>query len=189
MKEDTLNSLKLEVKEIKEKNKLNNEKIKKIRKLEKNALIKEYLELIGQDKNNEVIVNETYEQIIKRIYRKYLYQINEEDTNKIYVYIGTYKYTDSYDCEHYDEKVCYNHVCADYRIYADIEQTGYVNLPILKCKKFEENNIIIDPKSFLKEKEYYKIQTEFFVKVAMSSQKSAKKMILKNYPLLHRGNK
>ena len=181
MREDILNKLKIELNEIKKYNQINNEIIKKIKNLEYNPLIKEYLKLINKNINNEEINNEKDEDIIKRIYKKYLFYINKDETNKIFVYLGTYRY---FDCYIKEQRVDYNYKRADYRIYCDIEQLNHLYLPIINCYEFESNNIIIGTDTFFKEREFSKIQLEFFIESVKTNQESAKNKILNNYPLL-----
>ena len=52
---------------------------------------------------------------------------------------------------------------------------------IMLLDTFENNNIIIKPKTSLNGTEYYNIRDDFFVASIKTNQESAKKMILKKY--------
>lgn len=113
----------------------------------------------------------------------FIYNIKQNETNKIYVYLGTYKYTDEIDIVHsaVDERKKYNDPKANYRMYRDLEQYDTLILSIKDSSVFEKENIIIKPNSIFLEREYYKIQEEFFDEILKSNQKKAKKRILNKY--------
>ena len=114
---------------------------------------------------------------------RFIYNIKQNETNKIYVYLGTYKYTDEIDIVHsaVDERTKYNDPKANYRMYRDLEQYDTLILSIKDSSVFEKENIIIKPNSIFLEREYYKIQEEFFDEILKSNQKKAKKRILNKY--------
>jgi len=156
--------------------------------LEKNPEVKEYLGLRDIKLDNSKLIVMRDAKLIDKIYYHYLYKIKEEETNGIYVYLGTYRYSDYCDIVHSssDERVDDDSPCANYRLYQDIEQYYGVEIPISKSKEFEDTHTIINPKTQWKQRVYYDIQREFFTTAVKTSQESAKKRILRKYPKLNR---
>lgn len=183
MKEELLKQLKKELENEKLKNENHNKKVKRIKELLKEPSVKEYIKLTNIVDQNLKNIKLTDEEIISSFYSKYLHKIKKEETNGIYVYLGTYENNNEVDIVHgsNDFRVDYNSSNADYRIYKNIESPYGEIIPIRLCEEFEKNNIIIYPKTYFKEQEYYKIQKDFFVKAVKTNQETAKKMILKKY--------
>lgn len=126
--------------------------------------------------------------IISKIYKKYLCEIEENETNHIYIYLGTYMYSDEIDPVHSsnDIRVKYNSPEANYRVYINLEYPFAKNIPISQCPNFEKNNIIINPSTLFKIKAYYNIQEDFFYKATIENQEKAKKYILTKYKKLNK---
>lgn len=183
MKEELLKLLKEELEVKKEENNKHNQRIRRIKELKKDLNVKEYIELVNIVGKDLKQIKYSENEIILSLYYRYLHKIKEEDTNGIYVYLGTYEYNHEVDIVHgsNDFRVNYNSPQANYRIYKNIEYPYGESIPIQKCEEFEKNHIIIKPKSYFKDKEYYEIQREFFIKAVKTNQETAKKMILKKY--------
>lgn len=183
MKEELLKQLKDELESKKLENQSHNKKVRRIKELLKEPSVKEYIQLMSSIEDDLKQINLSDSDIITSFYHRYLSKIKEEDTNGIYVYLGTYEYNHEVDIVHgsNDFRVNYNSPQANYRIYKNIEYPYGESIPIQKCEEFEKNHIIIRPKSYFKDKEYYEIQKEFFIKAVKTNQESAKKMILKKY--------
>lgn len=183
MKEEILRQMKDRLKQEKVRNETHNLKVKKIKELEQDPRVKEYLKLIEMNPSSLKLIDCSDEEIINSIYRKYLPEIKENETNGIFVYIGTYRYSHELDLIHgsTDDRVDYNDPKANYRIYFDIEQLFSNTISITDCEQFEKEHIVIYPQTYLKEKEYYKIQKQFFIKAVLTNQESAKKLILGKY--------
>lgn len=183
MKQELLLFLKEELQSIKHENEEINKRIKRIKELQKDPNIIEYLKLINLVDNDLKQIKISDKEIILTYYHHYLNKIKKEDTNNIYVYLGTYKINEEIDIVHgsSDFRVNYDSPSADYRIYKNIEYPYGETVPINKCDEFEKNHVIIKPKTYFKEKEYYEIQKDFFVHAIKTNQESAKKMILKKY--------
>lgn len=183
MKEELLKLLKEELQNIKKENEDHNKIVKRIKELRKEPKVKEYIELMNLVDEDLKQRNLSDIDIIASFYHRHLNKIKEEDTNDIYVYLGTYEYNYEVDIVHgsNDFRVDYNSPKANYRIYKNIEYPYIESVPICRCEEFEKNHIIIKPKSHFKNKEYYKIQEEFFVKAVKTNQEKAKQMILKKY--------
>lgn len=184
MKEELLILLKEELEKIKIENNEHNQKVKRIKELQKDSKVKEYIKLISLFKNEELKqINLSDTQIISSLYNRYLHKIQKEDTNGIYIYLGTYEYNNEVDIIHgsNDFRVNYNSPKANYRIYKNIEYTYGESIPIEMCDEFEKEHIVIKPNTYFKNKIYYQIQEDFFIKAVKTNQESAKKMIIKKY--------
>lgn len=185
MKEDTLTQIKNEVEITKLNIEKNNTMLKRIKELEKNRYVREYLSLVGLSNTKQKFITDTDDEIISQIYDKYIHRIDERDTNRIYIYLGTFRYSSTDDIVSFgDDRVSYDDDRADYRVYQDLEQLASLVINIKDCKAFEENNTIINPNGYFKSREYYKIQKEFFITAVKKGQETAKKRILKKYPEL-----
>ena len=111
-------------------------------------------------------------------------RINE--TNNIYVYMGTFKKNHECDIEHgaNDYRVNKNDPDADYRIYRNLEfmayQDGYeIEIPIKECESFEQNHIVIYPQgTCLCDQYYLKLRDEFFDTAILDSQEKALEKIM-----------
>lgn len=193
MTEELLQKLKEELVVRKQTIEEHNKKVKRIKELIKDKKIKEFIELLNIEIPDLKQIKKKDDEIISSYYSSYVYKINENETNKIYVYLGTYKYSEDYDIYRAtpDIRVDYNSKDANYREYRDIEDTFSKTINIKQCEKFEKENIIINPPTptRYKEREYYQIQKEFFIKAIKKDQESAKKYILRKYPKLSENNK
>lgn len=183
MKQELLLFLKEELKSIKQENEEYNQRIKRIKELQKDPNVIEYLKLINLVESDLKQIKTSDKEIIFSYYHHYLHKIQKENTNDIYVYLGTYKNNEEVDIIHgsSDFRVNYNSSEADYRIYKNIEYPYGERIPINMCNEFEKNHIVIKPKSYFKEREYYEIQKDFFVHAIKKDQETAKKLILKKY--------
>lgn len=121
MKEDTLNQIKNEVEMTKLNIEKNNEMVKRIKELEKNRYVREYLSLVGLSNTKQKFITDTDDEIISQIYDKYIHRIDERDTNGIYIYLGTFRYSSTADIVSLgDDRVSYDDDRADYRLYQDL---------------------------------------------------------------------
>lgn len=186
MKEEMLKQMKEDLMLKKEENNCYNERVKMIKNLEKDSKVKEYLRLTGIDNTDLKQERLSDKKIILSFYRNYLNKIKENDTNGIYVYMGTYQNSSEIDIIHgsSDIRVDYSSPLADYREYRDIEFPFSVMVPIKKCEQFEKEHIVINPKMYLASNTYYNIQEEFFIRAVKTNQDSALKLILKKYDRL-----
>ena len=126
MKEELLIKIREELESEKKKQEENNNKNKRIKELLKDEKVKEFLDLTGLNYEIGCTKKMVTDDIIASIYSKYLYLIKEDDTNGLYVYLGTYKYNDEVDIVHgsRDYRVPYDSEDADYRVYQNIELWG-----------------------------------------------------------------
>jgi len=186
MKEETLEKLRKELTEKKEKIKKHNEEVKRIKELRKDPKVKEYIKLTESLEGEEKQIKQKNNELINSIYRKYVYEIEEEESNKIFVYIGTYCRSCEIDIEHgsSDYRVDYDSESAEYRTYWDLESYSAINVNINECEEFENIHTIICPDNYFKIMEYHRIQEEFFYNAVLKNQEYAKKLVLKKYPKL-----
>lgn len=92
-------------------------------------------------------------------------RINE--TNNIYVYMGTFKKNHECDIEH---------GALEFMAYQD----GYeIEIPIKECESFEQNHIVIYPQgTCLCDQYYLKLRDEFFDTAILDSQEKALEKIM-----------
>lgn len=183
MKEELLHRIKSEFLQQKEEVCKHNRKIERINELLEVPEVKEYIQLSDQVKSNEKQVELSVEDMIFKIYNRYLCMIREDETNNIYVYLGTYQYNYDIGVVHSskDIRVEYNSTNACYREFQDIEQISSISVPIDECEEFEKKHTIIYPKSYLTLKKFYEIQKDFVMALINGNQKSAKAYILTKY--------
>lgn len=126
---------------------------KRLKELEKEDLVKEYLSLleISQSSSFNKLLNIKNRDLMDSIAHRYLYKIKE--TNGVYVYAGTFCYSNEWDIMHSwsDIRLNYYDDRAQYRLYQDIEQSDGLVVPISKCCEFEEKNKVVFWKDLLKE--------------------------------------
>lgn len=177
MKEELLNKIRDEVESVKNENRKINDKYTRLKELENNPLVREYLFLLSEYNKGKIkYINEQDNKIIDNIYIKYLKQIDEDSSNKIYVYMGTYVKSNSSD-----RRVSRYSKDADYSIYRNLELIDDIVIPIEECDYFEKENLVIYPQTNFRELEYGDIQRNFFYESVVNGQDSAKKKILKKY--------
>jgi len=183
MREELLIKIREDLENEKKRLKEYNDKVKRIKELMKDESVKEFLDLtcidykIGNTK--KMVTND----IIASIYSSYVYRIRENETNGLYVYLGTYRYNDEIDIVHgsYDKRVSYDSIDANYRLYRNIEKSSSEQILINRCDEFERTHTIINPKIAFSNKAFYEIQRDFFIRAIKDNQKSATKMILRKY--------
>ena len=183
MREELLIKIREDLENEKKRLKEYNDKVKRIKELMKDESVKEFLDLTCIDYKVGNTKKMVTDDIIASIYSSYVYRIRENETNGLYVYLGTYRYNDEMDIVHgsNDYRVSYDSPNADYRLYQNIEQWGCEQVLIKKCEEFEKTHTIINPKIAFSNKAFYEIQSDFFVRAIKDNQKSAKKMILRKY--------
>lgn len=156
-----------------------------IKVLEQNETVKKYLDLLdlydeslsGRKKNFN---KKTDDDLLKIV-------INNNDITPredIYVYIGTYKYSDEIDIVHgpSDIPVSRNAKDANYVIYYNLESKYYdsVEIPYKKYLEFESKHTIIIPENIVSRKKYfYDLQKQYFDLLINESEEKANEMINK----------
>lgn len=122
----------------------------------------------------------TEEEIILSIYKKYANRINLEDTNGIYVYVGTYRPSDFTDEEimewaPIEVLTDYNDPRATNRRYYNLEGIWCEEIRIDECDEFERNHTVLYVDDF------DNLQNEFIVTAVNKSQEHAVNKVLKKY--------
>lgn len=183
MTEELLTKMKEELEIERQKLADYNRKVKRLRELENDVNVQEFLKLTNLEYESLSLKRVSSESLIESVFYHHLHEIDEKDTNGIYVYLGTYKYTDEIDIVHspHDIRVPYDSPVADYRVYQNIEECSSKQIPILKCEQFEKEHTILNPKVPITSKGFYDIQKDFFIRAIKVNQESAKKMVLRKY--------
>ena len=134
MKEELLTKMREELEIEKQKLANYNKRIKRIRELENDGNVQEFLKLTNLEYESLPIKRISSDRLIEEVFYHHLHKIDEKDTNGIYVYLCTYKYTDKIDIVHssHDTNVSYDSPVADYRVYQNIEEWSYKQIPISK---------------------------------------------------------
>ena len=124
MKEELLTKMREELEIEKQKLANYNRKIKRIRELENDVNVQEFLKLTNLQYGSLPLKRVSSESLIESIFYQHLHEMDEKDSNGIYVYLGTYKYTDEIDIVHspHDIRVPYDSTVSDYRVYQNIEE-------------------------------------------------------------------
>ena len=183
MKIEELKELKEKVEQlIKERDKVL-EIQEEIKKLEETDEIKRYLYLLDllQEKTtgrNTGIEKYTNKKIIDIAVCNTKITPDEE----IYVYIGTYKYSDEIDIVHgsYDIPVSRANHDANYVLYQNLEAKYYetVQIPYKKADEFESTHKIIFPQNVAsKQRYFYDLQSEYFETMVFESPEKAKEKV------------
>lgn len=113
------------------------------------------IELLNKIKNelNKEIDEDSYEDTALEVFKSHINEIRKNDTNKLYVYMGTYM--DDYNGNVI--KVDRNSEYATYSLYKDIELNSTVSVEIHECDYFEQRNRVLTGN-------LDKIRKEFIVK-------------------------
>ena len=147
------------------------------KELENNDIVKSYFEVLDKidELEDESIVNAND----KALMDKAVECMNIKISNGIYVYFGTY-YEDSND---YCSITNYHDPKAHYSKYVDIEKHhsyAGIEVPIDEREEFEQNNIIIMPKTFGSRKSLYDyVRYIFFETCIIENQEKAIEKVLK----------
>ncbi|MCM1370707.1 MAG: hypothetical protein NC181_02295 [Clostridium sp.] len=131
---------------------------------------------IQSNSNNQTLNNQ---EILYRTFLKHKYLISE--SNNIYVYLGTYKYSYEADVEHgpRDYKVSRNYKNADYSKYMDLETEDLIEIFINEREQFETSHKVIFPKNLFEQKEFYEMQKTYIEDCVKDGQTLAVEKILK----------
>ncbi len=179
MKDETLRNMKFDMITDYDYARRYNSRIKRIRELLNNENVKEYIELVGAHPYSSVLKNDDIEKLFLNSFNRHLNDIDEKDTNKIFVYMGTFyvRYNGGFLRSALEFQVNRDDPRAEYRKYHDLEQNHSLNIPIAKCDEFERDNDIIYNNSG----RFYDIRREFADDLLLEGQEKAKSYILKKY--------
>ncbi len=172
MKEDILRQIKDEVSDKLSKLDEYNTHARLInKKVEENN--KKYLSRGLPLHDSAFIPEKTRYDVIFETYKKYIKSILPEETNQIFVYLGTYKPNNSTDeFDSFDIETEPKYPNASYRRYADLEGLWEEQVPIEKCEEFEKSHTVIYD-------DYNKLLKEFLISSICDSQDKAVSRILR----------
>ena len=129
-------------------------------------------------------------EIIMRIYRKYIDEIEEQDTNGIYYYSGSYQYISARWLESLGLKpteglVPRNSTNIDFKKYNNIEGVYSYKFDINSSIEFEKNHIILYDENREGVIPFW-ITEDFVTKAVRENQEKAVSYILKKYKAIKR---
>jgi len=127
----------------------------------------ELLEILK--KEYKEIKNKSEKQKVSMLIFKHMYEIREDETNKVFVYCGADTKTGFY--QHIVDK---NDPDAENILYWDIEQPYMINVYKKECEEFENNNKIVYG-------DHTDIMLNFFNEAIKTNQDAAVKKIVKKY--------
>lgn len=178
MKEEVLQEIKKELLLKKEEVELFNKTSKRIFELQQDPAVREYESLIKSISGFPRILSFDETNVLRGIYNRFSNTVNENESNGIYVYLGSYyKANDS----KIGDIVDYNSPNVTHREYQDIERINSIFVSVDKSGDFESKNTVIKPMTFSKRQEFYKIQDDFLVESVNHGQEYAKRYILSKY--------
>ena len=167
-----------------------------IEKYEKKRKVRKYLELKKEFLSlNRSIANAPDDVLFEIAMTK---SKTLDNLDNIYVYLGSYKASNEADIEHpsRDTRVFHgNNDEIDYKKYRNLEGACFddVIVPSDKCDEFEDENIIIYPRTNLFGKYYYKIRNDFYKDALEDGIDKAKKKLLSrektNYNRINKNKK
>lgn len=198
MREEILQAAKNKIQIVREKRQQKEDLLKKIEELETNDAVREYLKL-KEELDTYLPTRDDEETLFQTAIRDCIYTIQHKksmsETNKIYVYIKTYKILQKsiprYDREgdYTGDQICdYTHITmredktATHRVYKDLESEVEYNCLINLCDAFERENKVIVLGDLMTEEKFKEIQKDFFETALCSNQEEAcKKVLMKKY--------
>lgn len=145
------------------------------------APLEEIKEMLGLPYTRDMyLTKKTEREIILSTYKKYAVYINKEDTNGIYVYIGSYRPSDFTieeieDGAPFEVLVDYNDPRATDRRYYNLEGIWCESVSVEDSDEFEKNHTVIFVDDF------DDLQNEFIVDAVKESQEQAVSKVLKKY--------
>lgn len=185
MKKEELLNLRLELEDLKDKrNKviiINEE----INKLKETPEVKRYLELIELFKENTTGRMSGFDKFSDDdLLNIAISKSKITPSEEIYVYMGTYKYTNEIDIIHAANDIPVSRLnnSADYVLYYNLEARydKRIEIPYIHANEFESTHKIIIPKNVVsREKYFYELQHEYFETIVLKSEEEAKKLINK----------
>lgn len=158
-----------------------------IEEYEQHPVVKKYLQLIKlYEENTTGRMYEFDKKTDSDLLYSSLCSVRINETNNIYVYMGTFEKSYECDIEHgaNDYRVNKDDPNADYRIYRNLELMSYqdeyeVEVEIHDCEKFEQEHIVIYPQGTCLYDQYYnQLRNEFFETAISESQETAVERVL-----------
>ena len=143
-------------------------------------------------RNDLWMPEKTEDGIIMSIYQEHIGEIEEEDTNGIYYYDGTYKYIRDkwfkyYGFEPMEELVARDDPEADFRRYLNIEGVYTYNLCLEDADEFERTHTVIyNEEADIEDSSHYQITDDFVITAVKENQEKAKSLILTKYKAIRK---
>jgi len=150
------------------------------------ANLEEIKKALGLLYNRDMALpRKTEKGIIISTYDKYAVYINEEDTNGIYVYIGSYRpsdftYEEIEDGAPFEVLVDYDDPRATDRRYYNLEGVWCETISVSESDEFEKTHTVIFVDDF------YEVQNEFIMTAVKENQEKAVSKVLKKYSGIRR---
>lgn len=120
----------------------------------------------------------TIEDVFYKVFNDHIYQINKDDTNKLFVKKGSYiKGYDDPILGPQDTPTLNSDTRIDYVAYHDLEQFFEIDVPIKEYFEFEKENNILE----VSPDKYYNTRKEFITDVFHFGQTQAKQNMIKKY--------
>ena len=183
MKIEELNELKEKVNRLKKKRDEVIDIKDKIKRLEETEEIKRYLNLLDLLKEKTTGSNTGIEKYTdKKIIDIAVCNTKITPDDEIYIYLGTYKYSDETDIVHgsNDIPVSRANHDANYVLYQNLEAKNHVTvqIPYVKADEFESTHKIIIPQNVASRQRYfYDLQSEYFETMIFESPEKAKEKV------------
>lgn len=183
MKKEELNELKEKVNQLKKERNKVLEIQAEIKRLEETEEIKRYLNLLELLKEKTTGRNTNIGKCTdKKIIDIAVCNTKITPDDEIYVYLGTYEYSDEVDIIHgsNDIPVSRSNHNADYVLYQNLESKNHehVQIPYAKVDEFESTHKIIIPQNVTSKQGYfYDLQSEYFETMIFESPEKAKEKV------------
>ena len=155
-----------------------NARVERIYELEKDEKVKEYSELLKSIIGIPRTINLTQKDIYELAFRQHASDILPDDSNGIYVCMGTFAYDVA---TNFYYKVLDGNVEPLYKKYQDIELGNVLLIELSKTEEFESSNIVINKDDVDAVNLYGEVQWEFIQEAINSDQDSAIKLVHKKY--------
>ena len=158
--------------------------------LAEQEVIKKELGLLYR--NDLWMPEKTEDGIIMSIYQKHIGEIEENDTNEIYYYDGTYKYIYGnlfkYDVvEPLEELVDRNDPEANFRRYSNIEGVYSYTFSLEDADEFERTHTVIyNEEADIEDSSHYQITDDFVITAVKENQEKEKSLILTKYKAIRK---
>ena len=143
--------------------------------------------LKNNNENNSLIQEKVKNRIMAAIYARHIGEIDEEDTNQIYYYDGTYKYVYDSSLEEYglgpvEERVDRDNLEADFRRYSNVEGIYSYRIGLEEADEFEKTHTVIySERADMEAGSLWEISDDFVITAIKDGQEQAKSFILKKY--------
>ena len=157
-----------------------------LEKLRKESMKAIYSYKINHKIDSE-IPKEIENAIMLSIYARHIGEIDEEDTNEIYYYDGTYKYVydswlEAYGLGPVEERVARDDPSANFRRYSNVEGIYSHTAGIKVADEFERTHTIIYlPEADIEDNSLYRISHDFVIFAIKEGQEKARKLLLNKY--------